>query len=242
VHIREEMRLALDIQTSLLPTAPPQTPGYDIAGVSLPAETVGGDYFDYLPLDAGLGLCVGDVSGKGLPASLLMANVQATLHGQAPWSDSVSACLGRINTLLCRRVRKGSFVTLVYGILDPHRHRFTFANAGHNRPYLCTADGAVRRLDRGGLALGFIADHVYHEAAVSLAPGDLLLLYSDGITEAMNPAREQFDEERLVALLKAHRRHTAQAFIRRIVEAVQRHTGDAPPSDDMTLPAVKRLG
>ena len=241
LHMREEMRLALEIQTSLLPKAPPETPGYDIAGISLPAQTVGGDYFDYLPLDDGLGLCVGDVSGKGLPASLMMANVQATLHGQAPASDTVSACLGRINKLLCQRIRKGSFVTLIYGILDPHHHRFRYANAGHNRPYLRAADGTVRRLDRGGLALGFLPDHTYQEASLTLAPGDLLLLYSDGIPEAMNLAREQYGEERLVALLKSHSAGSVEALINHIVKTVQHHAGTAPPSDDMTLLAVRRV-
>ncbi len=241
-QMREEMRLALDIQMSLLPKAPPETPGYAIAGVSLPAQTVGGDYFDYIPLDEDtLGLCVGDVSGKGLPASLLMANVQATLRGQAPWSDTVSACVERVNRLLCQRIRKGSFVTLVYGILDPHRHQFSFANAGHNRPYLRAADGTVRRLDQGGLALGFLADYTYQETTIGFAPGDLLLLYSDGIPEAMNPAHEQFSEERLVALLKTHT-GSPKALIDTIIKAVTTHAGKAPPSDDMTLLAVKRVG
>ena len=241
-HMRDEMRLAFDIQTSLLPKAPPAIPGYEIAGLSLPAQTVGGDYFDYIPLDDDrLGLCVGDVSGKGLPASLMMANVQATLRGQAPWSETVSACVGRVNTLMCPRIRKGSFVTLVYGVLDPHSHQFRFANAGHNRPYFRDADGGVRRLDRGGLALGFLPDHTYQEAHVSFAPGEMLLLYSDGIPEAMNPAREQFGDERLIALLKARGNGSPQALIDAIIEAVTQHAGDAPPNDDMTLLAAKRV-
>ena len=241
LHMREEMRLALEIQTSLLPTASPDIPGYDIAGTSIAAQTVGGDYFDYIPLDDGFGLCVGDVSGKGLPAAMLMANLQATLHGQAPWSDTVSACLERVNKLLCQRIRKGSFVTLIYGILDPYQHQFRFANAGHNRPYLCSADGTIRRLDRGSLALGFLPDHTYQEATLTLAPGDLLLLYSDGIPEAMNTAREQYGEERLIALLKSHSAGSAEALVNHIVEAVQDHVGTAPPSDDMTLLVVRRV-
>lgn len=241
LQMREELRLAHEIQVSLLPTEAPSVPGYDIAGTSRPAQTVGGDYFDFIPTEHGqLGLCVGDVSGKGLPASLLMANVQATLRGQVPWNDAVAICLARVNKLLCQRIRKGSFVTLCFGLLDPEHHAFTYANAGHNRPLFCTADGAVRRLDLGGLLLGFLPDHVYQEATLSFAPGDMLLLYSDGITEAMDATREQFGEERLTALLQTYHALPASTLIDRIVEAVWQHAGKTPPSDDITLLIVKR--
>ena len=242
LSMREEVRLAHEIQTSLLPEKPPQLAGYDIAGLSLPAQTVGGDYFDYISLDDGrLGLSVGDVSGKGLPASLLMANVQATLRGQTATGDSVPVCMERVNTLLCQRIRKGSFVTLIYGALNPTDHIFHFANAGHNRPYVRRADSTIERLDRGGLALGFLPNHTYHETTFTFNPGDLLLLYSDGITEAMNPNREEFGEERLIALLKSLGVLPAQGLINHIIKIVTQHTQGAPPSDDMTLLAVKRV-
>lgn len=242
LHMREEVRLAHEIQTSLLPKTLPQTPGYDIVGTSFPAETVGGDYFDYIPLtDDRLGLCVGDVSGKGLPASLMMANVQATLRGQALWADTAAACLERANKLLCQSIRKGSFVTLFYGILDLRRHLLRYANAGHNRPLLRTADGAVRRLELGSLVLGFLPNHTYEEATLSFAPGDALLIYSDGLTEAMNTAREQFGEERLVALIKQYGAQPAQTLVNRIVEEAKLHAGKASPNDDLTLLVVKRV-
>jgi len=240
LHMREEVRMAYKIQTSLLPKAPPDVSGYDVAGASIPAETVGGDYFDYIALgDDHLGLCVGDVSGKGLPASLLMANVQATLRGQAAWTDSVKTCLERANQLLCQSIRRGMFVTLFYGILDPHRHQFRYANAGHNRPLLHTAD-TVTQLDLGGLALGLLPTATYQDDTLTFASGDVLLIYSDGVTEAMNPAREQFEEDRLTSLLLQYAAHPAQTLVDRVVEAVQHHTADAPPSDDITVLAVKR--
>ncbi|MFQ5568610.1 MAG: PP2C family protein-serine/threonine phosphatase [Rhodothermales bacterium] len=240
-RMREEMRLAFEIQTSLLPKAPPAVPGYDIAGISLPAQTVGGDYFDYIPLDEDrLGVCVGDVSGKGLPASLLMANVQATLRGQAPWSPTAKTCLERANKLLCKSIRKGTFITLFYGALDPHHHTFRYANAGHNRPLLCTHDGHINRLDLGDVVLGFLPTGTYQEATLSFQQGDLLLIYSDGISEAMNPAREQFGDERLTALLQAHRSQSSQTLIDHILQAVQHHAGETPPDDDRTLLLIKR--
>ena len=242
LHMREEVRLAHEIQTSLLPKTPPQVPGYDITGISFPAETVGGDYFDYIPLaDDHLGLCVGDVSGKGLPASLMMANVQATLRGQAPWAETVSTCLERANKLLCQSIRKGSFVTLFYGILDPQGHLLRYANAGHNRPLLRTADGAISRLELGGLVLGFLPDYVYKETTLTFAPGDVLLIYSDGLTETMNPAQEEFGEERLTALLKKHGTQSAQTLIDRIVKDAKLYAGKALPHDDLTVLVVKRV-
>ena len=241
-HMREEVRLAHEIQTSLLPKFPPQVPGYDIVGTSFPAETVGGDYFDYIPLaDDHLGLCVGDVSGKGLPASLMMANVQATLRGQAPWAETVAGCLGRANKLLCESTGKGTFITLFYGILDPQNHQLRYANAGHNKPLLRNADGKVSRLELGSLVLGFLPDHVYKEATLPLAPGDTLLIYSDGLNETMNPAHELFGEERIIAALKKYGTQPAQTLIDRTVEEARLFAGKASPHDDLTLLVVKRL-
>ena len=241
--MREELRLAFDIQTSLLPETPPEVSGYDIAGTSLPARAVGGDYYDYIPLpDARWGLGVGDVSGKGLPASLLMSNVQATLRGQALLTDAVGTCLAHTNQLLCQRIRRGTFVTLFYGVLDPARHAFHYANAGHNRPLLAGADGSVTTLDLGGLVLGFMPDQDYAEATHPFAPGDVLLIYSDGIVEAMNAQRIQYGEERLTEVLRQHRAAPAHTLIDQVRLAVQHHAGSTPQTDDMTMLVIKRDG
>ena len=242
IGMREQVRLAKEIQQALLPQEPPQILGYDIAGLSIPAQSVGGDYFDFIPLENNrLALGVADVSGKGLPASLLMANVQATLQGQAPWSPSVAECVNRVNKFLCRRTRKGSFVTMFYGSLDYQQHHFAYANAGHNKPLLRTKDGSVKRLELGGLMLGFLPAATYEEAHHTFAPGDTLLIYSDGIPEAMNADREQFDEPQMMEYLAQAEYKSAKELVDGLVEQVQTHTGNLPPSDDMTLIAIRRL-
>ena len=240
--MQQELSLAYEIQSNLLPKEQPQIPGYDIAGASRPAQMVGGDYFDYIEIDARrLALCVADVSGKGLPASLLMANVQATLRGQALVGDAVEDSLGRANRLMCRSIRRGSFVTLFYGVLDLETHRFLYGNAGHNRPLFCSPGQPPAPLTLGDLVLGFQPTYAYREATLTFAPGDVLLIYSDGVTEAMNTAREQFGEDHLTALVAAHAHESATALIEKLLAAVDHHTGSAPQTDDMTLLVVKRL-
>ena len=241
IRMQEEIRLAYDIQTNLLPKKQPVISGYDIAGISLPAREVGGDYFDFISLDNNqLVLCVGDVSGKGIPAALLMANLQATLRGQTLIDPAPKTCIERSNRLLCESIRKGSFITLFFGLLDSDQHLFRYANAGHNRPMLLKAGRDLTTLPLGDIMLGFKPDYVFREAAVTLEQGDLLLIYSDGITEAMNRQHDQFGEERLFSLLKRHARDDSFSLIDSIVKAVQSHSDDELQSDDMTLLAVKR--
>ena len=241
LRMREQLRLAAELQARLLPAKAPDVPGYEVAGWSLSSEAVGGDFFDFIPLGGGrLGLAVGDVVGKGLPAALLMANVQATLRGQAPGAASVVACLERANGLLHASTSPREFVTLFYGVLDPDRHRFRYANAGHNRPLLVPAGMAPVRLETGGLALGLAPTTSYGEAEVELGPGDLLVVFSDGVTEAMDPDRDLFGEGRLGAVLEACRDSPAGSVIEGVADAVRRHAGGAPQSDDVTLLVVRR--
>ncbi len=240
-RMREEMRLANDIQTGLQLKDYPDIPGYDIHGVSEPARSVGGDYIDFFPIpDDRFMLCVGDVSGKGLPASLLMANVQATLRSQAAWSSSAAECVSRANSLLCDSVRRGSFVTLFYGVLDHAQNMLQFANAGHNRPYIVTASGELNTLELGGLVLGVKKDFPYSQDHIALSPGDVLCVYSDGIPEAMNIQHQQFGEDRLIELLIAHRAETAEQLTARVLDAVKAFAGQAQQHDDITLLMVKR--
>jgi sigma-B regulation protein RsbU (phosphoserine phosphatase) len=240
-RVKEELRLAHDIQVGLQPARSPEIPGYQLDGVSLPARTVGGDYLDYIPVgEDRTALVVGDVSGKGLPASLLMANVQATLRGQAEWCDSASQCIGRANQLLCRSVRRGNFVTLFYGVLDYSSHRFAFANAGHNRPYLVSRDGRVHMLEKGGLVLGVKSDFSYAEDAVDLEPGSVLCIYSDGVSEAMNTRGEQFTEERLAETLSQNVLRSAPDIREAVISAIDDFAGGAPQHDDVTVLILKR--
>jgi len=241
IRMQEELRLAYQIQITLLPEENPELPNYDIAGTSIPAQTVGGDYFDFIPVDDHqMAFCVGDVSGKGLPAALLMSNVQATLRGQIIIDPTPMRTLERANRLLCNSIRRGSFVTLFYGILDTVTHRFQYANAGHNRPLLLRLGQEPEILSLGSLVLGFLPAVTYQEAAFTFNPGDLLLIYSDGITEAMNPDHEQFGEERLTALLTAHTDAPATQIIEQILKATAQHTGAEPQTDDMTMVILKR--
>lgn len=241
-RMQEELKLAYEIQTNLLPKAAPQLPGYDLAGASVPAQTVGGDYFDYIPVDENrLAVCVGDVMGKGLPASLLMANAQATVRGQTPWTASVAECLVRSNKLLFESTSPGAFVTLFYGMLDTTDHCFRYSNAGHNRPLLIRQGQEPEEIPGGGLVLGAVQNFAYKEAAFTLAPGDVLLIYSDGIPEARNRSGEQFGEARLAEVLKLYAGDSAQAIIDAVLHAVKQFAGTTPQTDDITLLVVQRV-
>jgi sigma-B regulation protein RsbU (phosphoserine phosphatase) len=240
-RMREEVRLAARIQGDLLPKVHPAIPGYDVAGTSIPAQEVGGDYFDYIPVDAERwALALGDVSGKGLPASLVMANLQATLRGQTYPGVSVKECVARSNRLLHRSTSPEKFVTLFYGILDTTAHRLVFSNAGHDNPYFYSGDAPVRRLATGGIVLGAIDEYPFQEEAVDLAPGDLLVIYSDGIAEAMNAKGGFFGEERIAETIAKHRDATAAELMEKILAAARKFAGKHPQSDDMTLLILKR--
>jgi serine phosphatase RsbU (regulator of sigma subunit) len=242
LRMQEEIRLASKIQTDLLPKEAPSIPGYDVAGKSIPAQVVGGDYFDFIPMsDERFALCLGDVSGKGLPASLLMANVQATLRGQTLLATSARECVQRSNRLLYLSTSSEKFVTLFYGILDPHKHSLCFTNAGHENPFLLSRGETFSRLVDGGLVLSIVEDFPYQEATVELAPGDVMVVYSDGISEAIDPNQEQFGEAQLHAVVEEHRHESASDIIEQIVRSVRQYSHGAAQMDDMTLLVLKRL-
>jgi len=158
--IEEELNFATDIQTNLLPKINPQIDGFDIAGKSIPAKEVGGDYYDFIPIDENKNaICLGDISGHGMPAAMLMANLQATLRGQALFSSSAGECLTRANKLLYRSTDLQKYATLFYGILDTIESTFHFSNAGHNPPFLIASDKKITRLIKGGTVLGFMEDY-----------------------------------------------------------------------------------
>ena len=241
-RMKEEVRLAATIQLDLLPKSSPSVTGYDIAGTSIPAQLVGGDYFDFIPVDAEhLAVCLADVSGKGLPASLLMANVQATLRGQTLTSPSASVCVQRANRLLHQSTSPEKFVTLFYGLLDIKRHVITYCNAGQDNPFHFSDKSEPTRLGTGGIVLSIMEEFPYKEESVSLLPGDIIVMYSDGISEAVNPHQEQFSDARIANVIATHRGESAAGIIEKIVAAVRGHAGDAPQADDMTIVVVKWL-
>ncbi len=241
--VRQELRLALDIQLGLLPKESPRIPGYKIAGSSVPAQMVGGDYFDFIAIDENrLAIALGDVSGKGLPAALLMSNLQATIRGMTLLDVSPKECLARSNKLMYQSTDAHKFATLFYGIVDTRHHRLSYSSAGHDLPFFFSGNSDPVPLKAGGLLLSCLEGSEYEEDTVSLAPGDLLVIYSDGITEAHSPDDEEFGEERLSALLRENRALAPADLIERIAGAVKDFAGDRPQMDDMTLVVVQREG
>jgi phosphoserine phosphatase RsbU/P len=239
--MQEDLRVASEIQKRLLPDAPIPIPSYELAGRMIPAHQVGGDFFDFLPLGTSrTALCVGDVSGKGLPASLLMASALATIRAQADPERAPAKTMARVNQQIYRSVRRGNFLTLFYGELWPDEHRFRYVNAGHNRPLLLRQDGTVQELREGGVAIGMLPAADYEEGEVDFQRGDVLLIFSDGVIEAENALRQPFGDERLVEALREHARLPAEELVAAVVERIRAFTGDAPPFDDITLLALAR--
>ena len=237
----QELELASEIQQRMLPKSDPQVDGYDIKGLSLPAQEVGGDYYDFINQDTNhLALCLGDISGKGLPAALLMSNLQATVRSQALSKHPPVECLGLSNKLLFQSTAANKFATLFYGQLHLHSHEFNYGNAGHNRPFLVKANGVAETLQTADLALGLIGEVVYREDNLCFEPGDMLVIYSDGITEAIDALGDQFGEQRLLELIKMQRQHNADKIVTSVFQAVKDHIGGTTQEDDMTLVIIKR--
>lgn len=239
--IQEEMTMAFEIQTNLLPKTTPGIRGYDIAGMSLPARVVGGDYFDFIPVtDDRLAFCLGDATGKGIAAALLMANLQATVRGQALTCGTAQECLIGANAMLFHSTSPEKFATLFFGYLDHARHRIRYSNAGHNYPFFLTGANPPRRLEAGGIVLGCLEVYPYEEDMISLEPGDMLVVYSDGITEACDTAGEEFGDARLEELVIRYRHHRAKEAADRILQAVAAFRATASQVDDMTILVIKR--
>jgi len=241
-QMEHELQMARDIQQSLLPKENPRIAGVSIAGLSYPAREVGGDYYDFIPMGPKrLGVVIADVSGKGVPASLLMSNIQATLRVQAVSSGSPGHCITEANTALHKSTAADKYATLFYGILDMAEKTFTSTNAGHNAPMLMSRGTCCRRLETGGIVLGMLPDVPFEDETIPLNSGDLLLMFSDGITEAMNDREEEFGEQRLMALLGEHAQLDPEALMAEIVSQAQAFTGGTQQQDDMTLVAIKIL-
>jgi serine phosphatase RsbU (regulator of sigma subunit) len=245
-RLERELETARQIQERLLPHEMPQLPGFEIAGTSLPSQQVGGDYFDFLDMGSGkLGVAIADVSGKGIPAALLMANLQASLHAQIIKKGTVAEVASRMNSLLVRSTDTHMFATFFYGILDRIKSTFTSTNAGHNPPLLFSTDGKARRLEAGGLVLGFLPDQKYTQETVGLKQGEVLVLYTDGITEARGRSSRKisenlFGEEKLIEVVRANLAKSAVDIQAAILKAISNHTSNAAQDDDITLVVIKR--
>jgi len=240
-QLREELSVARALQSSILPAAFPARAECDGTARMTPATTMGGDFYDFIELpDARIGIVMADVSGKGVPAAFFMAVSRTSLREQASHHSTPGACLAQTNDVLCGQNPLDLFVTVFYAILDPATGVLCYANGGHNPPLIARADGAIESLDgEGGLVLGVMPGVSYPEHTMQLRPDDRLVLYTDGITEAFNPANEAYGLERLVAEILAHRAGSSHTLVERICGSVTHFAGTAPQSDDITLTALK---
>jgi sigma-B regulation protein RsbU (phosphoserine phosphatase) len=230
-----EIAEAKAIQEKLLPRDTPQMPGYEIASVWQSARVVGGDYFDILPLDEKtFGLCIADVAGKGMPAALLMSNLQAAVRGLASASLAPDLLCSRLNSLIYRNTASDRFITFFYAQLDGPGRRLAYVNAGHNAPFVVHSDGSHERLREGGTVLGVFASPGYEMGSAQLSQGDQVVLFTDGVTEACNQAGEEFGEVRLLCLLQEQRSLSADGLQAKILAGVAEFSGGRW-QDDATL-------
>ncbi len=230
-----ELQIAREIQQSLFPPSLPQVEGFELAALSQSCFEVGGDYYDVIRLPEGrLAIVIADVSGKGTPASIMMASVHASLEAMAG-SGAPAQLLQRLNRFLFERTQTSRYVTLFYGELDPRRRALLYVNAGHVPPYLLRADGREERLNVGGPVIGLLEEVDLEAGEMAFAPGDLLVAVTDGVTEAMAPSGEELGDRRTLAALRSAAPRGAQAALQGLVAAVQAWTGAAGCSDDLTI-------
>ncbi len=242
--VNKELEVATEIQARFFPQQTPNLEGYEIAGCSIPAKDVGGDYYDFIPNpEPGQhGFVVADVTGKGVPASLLMATMRATLRAniQNNPNDIVQA-LRQVNGDIYRDSPVDKFITSIYCNLDYHRHEISYVNSGHNPPYIVRADDSrIEELEQGGVMLGIMEEIDLPKATLSIGKGDILMLFSDGVTEATNPSGELFSEESFEQWLLDHNQLSAEEMKKALLETLQVYANGSPQSDDITFIIVKR--
>ncbi|HVE16295.1 MAG TPA: GAF domain-containing SpoIIE family protein phosphatase [Chthoniobacterales bacterium] len=246
-RLDHDLAIAREIQSILLPSDPPPVPGYEISGLNIPARQVSGDYFDYLVVDeSATGVAIADVSGKGVPASLIMAMCRSVIRSQAPNKLSPAEVLSRVNRQLYPDIKEDMFISMVYLILDAHSNVVRMSRAGHDPPYVFrAATGLVESINPKGMALGIdsgeVFDRICGDFEFTLERGDYLLLYTDGATEALDAEGDEFGPERLVSSLKASATGNADHVIRQLTDDLKNFVGSHPQHDDITLIAIRKL-
>jgi serine phosphatase RsbU (regulator of sigma subunit) len=239
-RLRKELELSRLIQTEMLPRGSLRLAAAEISGVSIPAREVGGDFFNYFVLpDGRLALLVGDVSGKGVSAALLMANIQATLRARLPHETNLATLADRLDRELDQNTPGSVYLTLFLGILDTDGRLLRYVNAGHNPQFVLHGATGISPLSSTGMPIALYAGHGYAEARVELSPGDLLFFYTDGLVETENERKDMFGAERLQAILEQERTESIEIILHRIEESVKRFRGSAEPFDDATMMALR---
>ena len=237
--LEAELEMAGAVQRSLLPQRPPDFPHLQIAAFSRPAQIVGGDYFDFFPFAGGRqGVAIADVAGHGMSSSLIMASLQTMLRTLTQEHASPSELTARINRLCLHNIQFTTFITMFLGAFDAADRAFTYCNAGHNPPLLVRRGGSTEWLNPTGAAVGLTEDSVYSDETVTLAAGDLLFLYTDGLTETADPGGALFGSDRLATLVRDQAALPAQELIQAVLRGLESFAGGAPPSDDRTIVAL----
>ena len=240
-RMEHELQVASEIQQRFQPTAPPQVPGYELQGISFPCYEIGGDYYDFIQREDGrLIVALGDVSGKGAAAALLMSSLHAAVHAQAASHDSILKTISGVNRYLAENIPANRFITLFYAELQPKTGVLSFLNAGHNPPLIVHGAGTMEQLAAGGLPLGIMPDAEYREGRTKLSYGDVLVIYSDGVTEAQSPSGEEFGPTRLYDVVARNMEASAAGIRDRIESALTKFSQGTPAADDITLVIVKR--
>lgn len=241
-RLEGQLEVARQVQLELLPPGDPELTGFDISAYNYPTEEMSGDYYDWVRIyDDQIGLVIADVSGKGVPAALLMAFLRASLRAATYVGYATHITMSKVNYLLWESIERNQFVTAFYGILDASTRTLSYSNAGHNPPLLIDAQGELRFIERGEQPLGMFSDTRYHDHYLTLQPGDVLLLYTDGVTEALNPAGQEFGRDRLAGAVLAALNLTAKEMVASLQRTVINWTGGIGAGDDVTFFVIKKL-
>ncbi|HVF47536.1 MAG TPA: SpoIIE family protein phosphatase [Pyrinomonadaceae bacterium] len=240
-RMERELELATEIQQRFQPSGPPSVPGYEFQGISFSCYEIGGDYYDFLQRhDGRMMVALGDVSGKGTAAALLMSSLHAAIHGQVAAKTPLTQTVTSINEYLVENTPANRFVTLFIAELEPATGELTFINAGHNPPLIARANGTTELLSSGGLPLGLMGFAEYEPGQAQLNSGDVLFIYSDGVSEANNIDEDEFGMERLTQVISANVGRSASGIRDKVEAALSSFTGTAAPNDDITLVIVKK--
>jgi serine phosphatase RsbU (regulator of sigma subunit) len=239
--LEEQMQIAKDVQSSLLPAQPPEIEGYDIAGVCIPTFEIGGDYYDYIKLDKNhLAIVIADVSGDGIPAALIMASFRAILRNQVKVDSDPSEVMTVLNKQISEIVRKRDFITAFYAKLNCEQHILSYTNCGHNSPILLKSDGEIELLETGDPALNILDAASFNSNSVSIAPGDEIVFFTDGVIEIFNKDSEEYNVERLQKVILESQNKSANEIIKNIVESTRNFSATKLYRDDFTLVILKR--